>query len=107
DSMKHKLSDIIETKVTNMIDKEIINLNSKLKNLDNIEKEFDNFVNEVNKLKEELSKFNKISKEIKEVDFTLEKHTGLIQKIERKKIYLEEENEKLKSLMARMKRHKN
>ncbi|MBW2998825.1 hypothetical protein KY321_04770 [Candidatus Woesearchaeota archaeon] len=106
DSMKHKISDLIQSKISEMLDKETANINSKLESLNNIEEEFTSFMDEVNSIKEQLSKFNKISKEIKEVDFTLDKHTSLIQKIEKRKIHLEDENDKLKSLLAKMKRNR-
>lgn len=107
ENLKSNLDDVLTSKITSMAEFEIRKVKESLSNLNSVENDFKALVIEVNDLKNEINKFNTISKGIKEVDFTLNKHVQEIEQVDRKKFELEQENERLKTMMARMKRNRN
>ena len=106
-STSRNIEDNIAAEVKEIAEKEIEAIKTSSKRFKNVEEELANLLARINNLQLELSKFVSISQQIKLVDFTLEKHYEDMNKSEKERIQLINENERLKSLMARMKRSRS
>ena len=102
-NIKNRLDDILYKKINEIADTEINSVKKRLSEFDNIQDDFTGLVNEVNSLQVQIKKFNEISENIKKVDFTLHSHARDLTKADRVKLEVEKENERLKSIMAKMK----
>lgn len=103
-NIKNRLDEVLYRKINEIADTELNSVRKRLSEFNTIQDDFSELVTEVNKLKSQISKFNQISENIKEVDFTLSSHKKDISHAERAKLQLEQENDRLKSMMAKMKR---
>jgi len=106
ENTKNRLDDMLYKRIEDLFETELNSLHNKMKEFSGIEEDFTKLVNEVNTLKDQIKKLNNISKEIKEVDFTLNKHINNIKEVDRKNQELHEQNEDLKSKMAKMIRNR-
>ena len=106
DNVKNRLDTLLYDKINEFIDRELASIRKKLGVFDDVEDRFKALVGEVTALKMELAKFNAIAGNIKEVDFSLHKHAKELELQDKTKIDLERENDRLKSIMAKMKRQR-
>jgi methyl-accepting chemotaxis protein len=90
--------------VKEVADKEIETIKASSKQFRGIEEELRKTTDSINDLQIELAKFISISRQIKLVDFSLKKHEEDMSRSERERMDLINENERLKTIMARMKR---
>jgi len=107
DSIKNRVDSMLMDKLNKLVDVEIKAVKEKFLEIDSVEKNYKSLIDELSKLESNIQKFNNISSNIKEVDFTLNKHMNDISQVEKKKILLEQENDRLKSIMAKMKRNRH
>ena len=92
--------------VREVAEKEIESIQRNSKQFRNLEKDIRSIVEKINVLQLEISKFISISQQIKLVDFSLKTYKEEISKTEKERINLINENERLKSIMAKMKRNR-
>lgn len=104
-NIKNRLDDALYKRIQDIAESELMLVRKKLTDFKGIEEDFTKLVAQVNRLESELGKFNKITANINEVDFSLQKHARDLQMADKRKLQLERENDMLKSLMAKMKRN--
>ena len=103
-SVSRNIEETASLSVKEVAEKEIESIRISSKQFRNLQEELNELVSSVNEIQLELSKFISISQQIKLVDFTLQKHEQEMSKSEKERIDLINENERLKSIMAKMKR---
>lgn len=113
ESVLNKLNSINKTieltatsEIKEVAEKEINSIKDSAKKFREVEEDLSKVLLNINDTNMEISKFIDISNQIKLVDFTLKQHKDDLTNNEREKIRLMEENERLKSLMGKMKRNK-
>lgn len=92
--------------VKEVADEEINSIRSSAKKFKEEEEKIKETLSRINEINMEISKFITISQQIKLVDFTLQKHQEDIHDYEQEHARLLDENERLKLIMARMKRNR-
>ena len=105
-SVSRNIEETASLSVKEVAEKEIESIRISSKQFRNLQEELNELVSTVNDIQLELSKFISISQQIKLVDFTLQKHEQEMSKTEKERLDLRNENERLKSIMARMKRNR-
>ena len=103
-SVSRNIEETASMNVKEVADKEIESIKASSKQFRGLESELNELVEKVNEIQLELSKFISISQQIKLVDFSLQKHQEEMSKTEKERLDLRNENERLKSIMAKMKR---
>jgi len=104
-SVSRTIEDRAAESVRQVAEKEIEVINYTTKQFRNMESELRSVADKINLLNQELSKFVSISQQIKLVDFSLKKYQEEIKSSERERTEILNENERLKSIMAKMKRN--
>jgi methyl-accepting chemotaxis protein len=105
-SVSKNIEETAAMNVKEVAEKELESIKASSKQFRGIENEMKSILENVNSLQLEISKFLSISHQIKLVDFTLKRHEEDLSSSERERMALRNENEELKSIMARMKRNK-
>ena len=106
EALSRNMESSIHVSVKEIADKEIENIKCSVKQFKDVEMDLKNIVEVTNDLQLELSKFLSISQQINLVDFSLKSHKEDIENYERERSRLSDENERLKSIMAKMKRNR-
>lgn len=105
-SISRSIEKTAASEVRKVADEEIERMRAGSAKLRDAEDDLNDMLEGINSINMEISKFLDISKQIRLVDFTLKSHQQDIQNYEKEKIRLLDENEKLKSIMAKMKRNR-
>lgn len=103
-SVSRTIEETAASNVKEVAEKEIETIQRSSRQFRDLEEELRAIVRKINTLQLEISKFISISQQIRLVDFTLQKHQEEMSKTERERMHLINENENLKSMMAKMKR---
>ena len=105
-SVSRNIEETAAISVKDVAEKEIETIKAHSKKFRDLEDELKGTTLSVNQLQMELAKFVSISQQIKLVDFSLTKHQEEMSKSEKERMQLINDNERLKSMMAKMKRNR-
>ena len=104
-SMSYVIEETTKDSVREVAQKEIESIQANSAKFRELENELRATTQKIHYLQLEISKFISISQQINLVDFSLKSHKQDIEKYERERNDLMQENERLKTIMARMKRN--
>lgn len=103
-SISSSIEDTAADRVREVAETHISSIQQSSSNYKELEQELKAIVAKIHTLQLEISKFVSISQQINLVDFSLKKHKDDLSNYEKEKNELINENERLKSIMAKMKR---
>jgi len=104
-SISSSIEDTAANNIREVVEKNIGSIQQSSTKFREMENEIRVIVGKIHTLQLEISKFISISQQINLVDFSLKNHKENIENYERERNELSQENERLKSIMARMKRN--
>ncbi len=103
-NIKNRIDDMLYKRIKEIADEEIAAVRKRISEFSSIEAEFKSMSSEMARMRLEMAKWNAISSQVKETDFSLQKHAKELQLADSRKLELERENENLKSILSKMKR---
>lgn len=105
-SMNSVIESTTASSVREVAEKEIESIKASSRQFRNLEEELKEITERISEMQLEISKFISISQQIRLVDFSLKSHQEDLRNFERERTELLEENERLKTIMAKMKRNR-
>lgn len=104
DSMRNSLQTILESRFHTMIEDHTRSIKQKVNTFSDASEQLQNIVDGMQSVSDEFKKFELVAKSIKEVDFTLHKHSQDLIFAQKKIDRLTRENDHMKDLVAKMRR---
>jgi hypothetical protein len=104
DNIKNRIDDVLLLKVKEITEVELNAVKSRMAEFTSLQESFKALQDEMVRMRAELSKWNAISSQVKEIDFSLQRHAKELELADNRKLELEKENENLKDILSKMKR---